>query len=184
MKHELGMTKEQKIVPLVVDTYLAVIRNSVESHIFRNVYATVGEKKTDIAQDGSFSCAFYVSSILMMFQLIQAVHVTFDSTVQDLQSFGWKRIKKSKIGSIIVWENIDFGKTGVHKHIGFYVGDGKAISNSDKQRCPVEHDWIFNGERQVECILWNPAKLRRGASPALESGIMKACEKTQNSKGN
>jgi len=148
-------SQKQKFLPLVFDTYLAVIKNSIGSRLFRNFYVRTGRDRIDILRNGELSCAFYVSAILYLFKLIKDIHTTVDSTVKDLQKSGWKVIKKPKVGSIIVWEKMDFGDGEIHKHIGFYVGKGKVISNNYKFGCPIEHKWIFP-KRKVEMIFWNP----------------------------
>lgn len=148
--------KKQKIVPLMFDSYLVVIKNSVGSKLFRNFYAKVDNKKTDVMKDGELSCAFYVSSVLVLFQMIDKAHGTVDYTVLALKKSGWRIVKKPKIGSVLIWEETDYGRNDIHKHIGFYVGDNKAISNSSKLGYPVRHHWTFGGKRKVEMILWNP----------------------------
>ncbi len=144
--------KKQKVTPLTFDTYLAVIKNSIGSKLFRNFYAMVDGRKTDIMKNGELSCAFYVSSILTLFKFTKEVHATVDSTVKDLEECGWKIVKKPKPGSILVWEKgADFDN---HKHIGFYVGEGGAVSTSYKRGFPAEHDWVL-AKRKVELILWS-----------------------------
>lgn len=150
----------QKVRPILYDTYLAIIKNSLGCNLFRNLYAKVGRKKVDITQDGVLSCAFFVSSILFLFKLIKKPHATVDKTVKDLKQSGWKRMRKPKIGSILVWEAIKFDGGDIHKHIGFYIGNKKAISNSFKVRRPVIHHWTLGIKkkkpvREIEAILWN-----------------------------
>ena len=156
--------KKQKVIPILFDTYIAVIKNSVGSKIFRNSYAKVNGKKKDILKNGEVSCAFFVSSILALFPLFGLIkyppHGTVDGTVRDLEQSGWKKIKKPKIGSIIVWEKIDFGDKDFHKHIGFYIGNNKAISNSSKWKYPTIHRWTYGIKenrpvRKIEAIFWN-----------------------------
>jgi hypothetical protein len=142
------------VTPLLYDTYIAVINNSVGAKMFRNLYASVNGKKEDITRNGNLSCAVFLSSILFLFKLIKEPHATVASTVKDLEASGWKQIDKPRVGSILVWSEKKFGKLRCHKHIGFYIGKNKAVSNSDKLRCPVKHDWQFNGKRKVELILW------------------------------
>lgn len=154
--HMFVRNRKQKIIPLVFETYLAVLKNSPGSKLFRNFYAKINGKRSDIMRDGELSCAFYVSSILVLFGFIKEVHGTIDSTVQDLKKFGWKEIKKPVIGNVLVWEAIGFGGSSIHKHIGFFIGGGKAISNSCKLGYPVEHHWTFGANRKVEMILGNP----------------------------
>lgn len=148
--------KRQKVILIIPDTYLAVIKNSVGSNLFRSLYAKVNGKRTDITGNGDLSCAFYVSSILLLFRFIKERHATVDSTVKDLEESGWKKIKKPKIGSIIVWEKIDFGNNNLHKHIGFFIGNNRAVSNSYKLGYPARHHFTFGGKRKIELILWNP----------------------------
>jgi hypothetical protein len=146
--------QHKKVSPLLLDTYLAVIKNSSGSNLFRNLYAKVGDERQDITQNGELSCAFFVSSILVILKLIKEVHATVSGTVRDLKEFGWVEIEEPKIGAILVWEEKDFGNNRLHKHIGFYVGEGRAVSNDYKIGTPQEHKWNSE-ERKVELILWN-----------------------------
>jgi len=154
--------KKQKVIPIIFDTYIAVIKNSMGSKIFRNFYAKVDNKKTDIVKNGGLSCAWFVSSLLYLSKLIKDVHVTVDGTIKDLEQSGWKKIEKPKIGSVIVWEKIDFGNKNFHKHIGFYFGNNKTVSTSSnsKKGQPVIHHWTYGIKRnkpgrKVEAIFWN-----------------------------
>lgn len=156
-----AQNSKQKVVPLFFETYLAVIKNSVGSKLFRNFYAKVDGKRTDIMRNGDLSCAFYVSSVLVIFKFIRRIHGTVDATVKDLKKSGWKKVNKPKIGSILVWEKKDFGNSSFHKHIGFFVGNNEAISNNDKLGYPAKHSWNFDGKRKIEMMFWNPG-LRQG----------------------
>lgn len=165
------------IIPLLFETYLTLVKNSVGAKTFRNSYAKVDGKKKDILENGGLSCAFFVSSILVICGLVKEIHATVGGTAKDLEKFGWVKMpfdsaqgkKKPEIGSVIVWEAVDFGRgdprfakssRGKHKHIGFYIGKNKAISNHHKKGFPVGHHWTFgekNGKevRMVEAIYWN-----------------------------
>ncbi len=157
--------KKEKVIPIIFDTYIAVIKNSVGSKIFRNSYAKINGKKKDILKNGKVSCAFFVSSILALFPLFKLIkyppHATVDGTIKDLKESGWQKIAKPKIGSIIVWEKIDFGNKDFHKHIGFYIGNNKAIStNSFKKGQPAVHHWTYGIKsnkpgRKIEAIFWH-----------------------------
>ena len=148
------MKEKKKIKPLTLDAYLAVIKNSVGSKLFRNFYVKIDGIKTDVMRNGDLSCAFYVYSILKIFGLISRIHGTVDSTISDLKKIGWKEIRKPKAGAVLIWEELEFSNGEHHKHIGFYIGDGKAISNSDRKKFPVDHLWRKSG-RKVEAIFWN-----------------------------
>ena len=147
--------KSKKVEPLLFPTYLAVIKNSIGSKLFQNFYAKVNGNKVDIMQNGKLSCAFFVSSILIIFQLSKKTHATVVLTVKDMEKSGWVKVKKPKAGSVIVWEEVGYKKNDIHKHIGFYIGNNQAVSNSYKRGHPIKHHWTFNGKRKVEVIYWN-----------------------------
>src|SRR3989338_489865 len=142
------MKTSQKIVLLPFDTYLGVIKNSVGAKLFRNAYAPINGKKTDLLKNGNVSCAFYVSSLLAMTGLLKNPHTTVSGTIKDLRASGWKITKNPRVGDILVWEAIDFGKNNYHRHIGFYIGNNRAISNNYKKSCPTIHSWNFRGKRK------------------------------------
>lgn len=120
-------------------SYLQMIRNSVGSHMFRNFYVLRDGKTFDALRNGQRSCAFFVSSILTVFKKIGSFHNTVYSTVKDLQASGWIEVKDLKPGDVIVWEAQE-RETGEYSHIGFHIGDGRAISTSDASGTPVIHD--------------------------------------------
>lgn len=147
---------EQKIKPLLLDTYVTVVKNSLGSNMFRSVYAEVNDIKVDITKNGDLSCAFYASSILLMFKLIKEIHTTVDGTIKDLENSGWFEIETPKPGCVLVWMEKEFESGELHKHIGFYIGENKAISNSSKNGSPTEHEWDSYDGRPVEMILAHP----------------------------
>lgn len=131
---------QPKVVPLPFETYLQVVKNSVGSNTFRNFYAQVNEQKQDILRDGELSCAFFVSSILVLFKLIKSGHATVDGTVKDLEASGWQKTNTPKPGDIIVWAKQRDERGEEHGHIGFCVGENEVISNSSQARTPMLHD--------------------------------------------
>ncbi|MBI4080045.1 hypothetical protein HY414_02375 [Candidatus Kaiserbacteria bacterium] len=137
------------------DSYLTAINNSVGSDAFRRYYARIHGKKVDVLRGGELSCAFHVSSILSMFRYIRRPHTTVNGTLHALGAVGWKRIRKPRKGAILVWAEKKFKDGDTHRHIGFYVGNSRAVSNSFKARHPVSHHWTFRGKRNVELILWH-----------------------------
>lgn len=145
------MTKKTGVKRLLFETYLATIKNSVGARIFRNFYALIGGKKQDIMKNGKLSCAFFVSSILRIFGLIKDIHGTVDGTVKDLKKSGWKVLRRPKTGSVLVWSKPNDSKT-THRHIGFYLGNYKAVSNSSTKMVPIVHRSNFNGKRKIEKV--------------------------------
>jgi len=120
-------------------SFLAVVRNSIGSRMFRTFYVHQGGERVDALRDGGRSCAFFVSSILTIFKKIGSFHLTVHSTLRDLERSGWRVVGADLMpGDVLVWdaESID-GE--LHAHIGFYVGDGKAVSTSFETGTPVLH---------------------------------------------
>lgn len=148
-------SKGQIVKVALYDSYIKAIRNSIGSKLFRNLYAYVDGEKRDIARNGTLACDIYVSSTLLMFGLIDKLYATVDSCVSRLPKCGWYRIKKPRPGAILVWEAVKFPDRQKHKHIGFYIGKNKAVSNNYKKRVPAAHHWNFGGNRRVTQIFWN-----------------------------
>lgn len=143
---------------------MAVIQGAPGSKMFGRAYALVDGKKKEVTEKGNLSCALFPSFVLKYFNLIKKGHYTVTGLVRDLEESGWKKIKKPKLGCILVWgvqddkknKNYTFG----HKHIGFYVGNGKAVSNMSSKGCPGKHHWTFGTRnmkpvRKVEAMYWN-----------------------------
>lgn len=149
------MKKDNKIEPLLFDTYISAIKNSIGSKTYRQIFAKVNGKKKDITENGNLSCAYYVTSLLLIFKLVNEVHATVSGTVRDIEKSGWTQIDKPKVGAIIVWGKKDFGKGDFHSHIGFYIGKNEAISNSPKKGIVEKHHFTYKNTRKIEKIFWH-----------------------------
>ncbi len=125
-------------------SYLTMIKNASKTKIFANYFAKINSKEKDILENGRLSCAFFVSSILKIFNLIENIHLTVKGTIKDLEKSGWQKTKKPKIGDILVWEE----KQG-HYHIGFYLGREQAVSNSSKKGFPEKHHFTYSNQRKI-----------------------------------
>jgi hypothetical protein len=163
------ITKMPKIIknkPVVemdrLKTYLSLIKNSVGTKMFRNYYASVDAKNLDITRGGEISCAFYASSVLTLAGLLDGVKVTVHRTISAMEKAGWHKVAKPKAGDVIIWGETIFLGGDVHKHLGFYVGGNKAVSNSSVKKIPVQHHWTFgarNGKpvRAIIAIYRHPS---------------------------
>ncbi len=150
----MSVLSEEKGELMIKESYLRMIENSVGCNMFRNFYSLIDDTETDIMRDGDLSCAYFVSSVLVVFQLIKETHSEVVATVKDMTSSGWKEIKKPCLGSVIVWGNKKGLSGEIHKHIGFYVGGGVVISNNDINKSPSRHHWTYDDKREVEAIFW------------------------------
>ena len=133
----------KEVVPLTEPSYLAVIRNSVGTRMFRNFYAEVDGKRRDIMRDGDLSCAFFVSSVLVLFGHLKRVHATVKSTVAELERRGWQAVRAPRAGDVLVWEAVRDTRGNLHTHIGFALGNGLAVSNLSEPGVPMRHSATF-----------------------------------------
>src|SRR3989344_6688914 len=119
---------DQNIKPHKFKNYLAIINNSIGTKMFRNFFAEINGKEVDGLGNGDKSCAVHVSSILYLNNLIDAPHATVTTTLKAMRESGWKEINAPREGCVIHWEKTE--KSDGCEHIGFYVGNEKAISNA------------------------------------------------------
>lgn len=140
---------------LLRPTYLAVIRGSVGATLFRHVYARRNGRTVDLVRRGDLACAFYVSSVLKLFDLVRAVHLTVAGTARDLRRAGWHRTRRIRPGAVLIWEPERYGRE-VHRHIGFALSVRQAVSTSSRRRSIVAHHMTFGKKRAVSEAYWHP----------------------------
>lgn len=119
--------------------------------MFRNFYIQTSDgTEMDALSDGSNSCAFYVSSVLTLFGKHSGVHGTVKSTVADLSHSGWQQVEEESMqaGDVIVWDAVEL-EGSWYEHVGFYIGDNRAMSTSWTERKVMEHDVYFDGIRTI-----------------------------------
>lgn len=146
------MTDSEKPKRLYFKTFLQLVNNSVGSEMFRNFYVSTEQQgEFDALGDGENSCAFFVSSVLVLFKKAACVHGTINSTLDDIKKSGWQEVAEPKAGDILVWESQDFGDEP-KRHIGFYIGGDKAVSTSRSSKKVAEHHKNFDGSRKIERI--------------------------------
>lgn len=138
-----------------VESLKAMVRGSVGSRSWQHAYFTVAGKKRDLVAGGKVSCAFFVSSILKLFNLIGAVHLTVASTIADMERHGWVTTRRPRSGCIICWEPLTQGGA-IHTHLGFYLDKNQAISNDWKRRTPVLHHRTYHGRRRITAYYTHP----------------------------
>jgi hypothetical protein len=152
----------QNIRILYKDSYLALIENSAGSRMFRSLYASVEGEKKDILRDGDLSCAYYVSCILFIFNLVKSPHATVLGLERDLKVSGWEETNDPVPGTVVIWEDARQAHGEMHAHAGFYVNSEMAVSNSDKSKHPITHHPTFGTDdsgrprRAVRIIYTHP----------------------------
>lgn len=143
-------------------SYLAMIRNAAkgENHMFRNLYATVDGAEQDINKDGALACGFFASAVLYVNKLIKDMHAGVAGLERDLAASGWQQIQEPREGAVLVWESQPGtfvpGMGELHGHLGFYLGNERAVSNgSNTTLMPEEHHYTYNGARKIERVWWH-----------------------------
>lgn len=156
--------KEEASPLAVLETFLAVVEGSVGTHQYRTLFVNKNGKLDDVIGNGDLACAFFVSSVLHMFNLIDnGVHTTVVFTTEDMLDSGWKMTDKPVPGAVVVWasklSDTD-GKT--HRHIGICLDAEYAVSTDPKVRAPVKHGIkdlkLANGQqRPIEAYFVHPS---------------------------
>ncbi len=139
----------KNIERLYFKSYLAMIHNSIGTAMYRNFYiCTDNGQEVDAIGDGENACAFFVTSVLLIFGKQKRVHATVTSAIKDLEESGWTLVGKNdaKPGDVLVWAGRD-DENG-NQHIGFYVGENDAISTSSSQRKVTKHDMYYGQLRR------------------------------------
>ena len=152
--------RDKKVVVerVLRDSYLAFIKNSVGSRSWQNWYVKVNGKKIDATEGGNKSCSYFATSILYLFGLIDSLHGTTWRTEEEMLKTGWKRIPTSmaKEGDVIVWEEVEFPKAGPVPHMGFYLGDKRAVSTSMQRKIVTRHHYTYGGKRKIAAFYRHP----------------------------
>ena len=152
-KGEKMATEDTKIYPLLVfPSYIKMIKSSVGSRIFRNLYYEIDGQPKDVLSNGNLSCAYFVGAILRHFGLISEWRTSVDGMIEEMKLAGWSKIEKPISGSVIVWEARVTRRNGKpHKHIGFYIGNSRVVSTSSGRGYPIIHG-VKDGDRKVIAI--------------------------------
>lgn len=150
------------IKPGGFQTYLSMIEHSVDANTWRHGYLIVEGKEEDIMKNGQVSCAFFVSSILKIFGLVDRYHATVKSTIDDIERNGWHKVEgEPQPGDVLLWGPRP-GMGDQNYHVGFYIGDDRSVSNNyvssrpEAGGKPEVHHWRYvghpDGERPLLAI--------------------------------
>ncbi len=145
---------DQNIEILKKETYLKAIDNSVGTKLFSSLfvrYKDTGEIK-DVLDNGEYSCAFFVSGLLSLLQIIDKPVATVESLKKMIQSNEkWKTVSVVDIenGDVIFWNKIKFDDGSENAHAGFVLNKDEAISTSYKTKSVVRHS---SKDREIDCV--------------------------------
>lgn len=138
---------DKNIIVLPKETYQKMVENSKGTKMFNSLFVQVKETGIvqDILQDGMYSCAFFVSTVLAMFRLIDEPYTTVKSlrekVAQDKKKF--YQVSQSECGDIIFWEEITFEDGSKNEHAGFALNAEEAMSTSFREKQVSKHHITF-----------------------------------------
>lgn len=157
--------KEEGHPVAVLRTLLAKIEGSIGGGQYLSLYIELrGDNfvtHLDVIGNGRFACAYYVSALLHLMNLLTgAVHTTVTETVDDLLASGWYPISEPVPGAVIVWGPKLASDSRPHRHIGFSLGDDRAVSTDGVTGRPTEHHVTYGTEnglpvRPIEVIYFH-----------------------------
>lgn len=128
------------------ETYLRMIENSVGSMQYRNLFVRFKDSGAvkDVLNNGEYSCAFFVSSVLVLAGLMDTPHATVNTVVRLLEAGGWKRVDGApEPGDVLSWEPKLQPDGTAHGHVGFAVGNREAVSTDSRTGLVARHHETF-----------------------------------------
>jgi hypothetical protein len=123
-------------IHLAKKNYRLAIEAVVGTQMFRSiwVYDTASQREFDALQNGVDSCAYVVSGILALHNLIDKPHATVPKTIDRMLQHGWRKTDQPIHGDVIHWP----AHNG-NEHVGFYVDSNTCVSNNSDLRTPIKH---------------------------------------------
>lgn len=133
---------------------IVTLRAAVGTTMFQHFYVRRKSdgKELDTMEGGELSCAYFVSSMLAIANLIDSAHSTVATTVARMQEAGWKQIDAPKPGAVVVWPEYE-----EHEHIGFVLDKDEYISNNLVKRTPQLHKRQLPDGRMPKAYYWHSA---------------------------
>lgn len=126
------------------ETYLKTIENSVGTRLFNSAfvrYKDTGEVK-DIFNDGEYSCAYFVSSLLFLGEMLKKPSATVKSLREDIDADkNWQKVdlNSTQAGDIVFYEKTKFDDGTENAHVGFVLNSNEAVSTDYKSKVVARH---------------------------------------------
>jgi hypothetical protein len=126
------------------ETYLKMIENSINARMFNSILIKEESGVSrDLLNDGEYSCALFVSSVLFLNNLIQKTRSTVNNLEKDLLEHpSFIHLENGadiEPGDILFWESVTYEDDSANRHVGFAVSNSEAISTSYMAKCVIKH---------------------------------------------
>ena len=140
------------------ETYLKNIEDSVGSEQFRSLFAQrEGGEVKDILEDGNLSCAYFVSSVLCLFDMIDKKRATVRSLKIFVESDErWDKVSLAEVepGDLVFYTGREFTPGNTHAHVGFVINNHEAVSTSDQTKAVAKHPLKYHPVESVWRYSW------------------------------
>jgi len=137
---------DKNIEVLHKETYLRRIENAPGSRLFLSLFVRhkgTGEVE-DVLRGGEYSCASFVSSLLVLSGLLDRPRATVASVRAGMEAQGWREVHGApEPGDVIFWDDVVEADGTLHKHVGFSLGGDEAVSTSVKERMVAQHHLTY-----------------------------------------
>jgi hypothetical protein len=129
------------------------IRTIIGSDLFRHIYVQDQRdgREFDALDDGSGACAYTVSGVLALHGLIDHPHATVATTIKHMQEAGWVKTDDPQPGDVVQW-----AAHNDHMHMAFYIGNGRVIGNSTRERKTTEYGLTLEDGREPIAFYTHP----------------------------
>jgi len=145
---------DSNIEVLKKETYLKVIENSIGSKLFNSLIVRLKDsgKTVDVLNDGEYSCAFFVSSVLALMQIINKPYSTVKTLIESIESDdSWKKVDGDNVesGDVVFYKKVKFDDGSENAHVGFVLNKEEAVSTDYKNKMVNKHSI---NDRPIEVI--------------------------------
>lgn len=145
---------------LKYETLVRSIENSVDTKLFNSLMVRYKDSGTiaDILNDGEYSCAFFVSSLLTLFEAIEKPHATVANLKKTIvEDPKWSEVERAlaKPGDVVFYEKTVFDNGSAHEHVGFVVDTDSAVSTDYRQKNVARHDLDARPITSIYRYSWN-----------------------------
>jgi hypothetical protein len=138
---------DKKMIKLKKETYLKMIKNAPGTKIFNSLIVMDKETKVimDILENGTYSGAYFVSSILYLLNMIKAPHETVTTLKTQMIEAGFTEVGEEdyESGDVLIYEEMIFDDGTKSDQAGFYIGQELAVSTSYHEKMVIEHHYTF-----------------------------------------
>lgn len=135
---------DKNVEILKKESLVKALENSVGSRLFNSLLVRFSdsEQVKDILNDGELSCAYFVSSLLVMHGLLGETHTTVANLRQVLtENPKWQEVPLESVeaGDVVFYKKRTFADGSGNAHVGFAVGKTDAVSTDYKKKAVSQH---------------------------------------------